>query len=129
MQALIGGALASAAAKEAGKTATHTTQRLCREVGAVPLYGVYRQADERDTYLVAIGDSGRIATVSRTIPFGDRPAGYAVAMHDLDGSTLNYPEFDRRPAPEQVIDAVLKSAPISRVSKDGKAITLPNLPH
>lgn len=127
MQGLMAGAVASAAAEEAAKTKDKPAEApLCRD--ATPptsMFGVYRHTGQ-EGYLLALGDAGRTVGIypSLTSLLVDTKPGYAVSFNDLDGSTAHFPEFDRLPRPEQVVDTVMRGTPVSRTSDGGKNITI-----
>lgn len=110
MQALLGGAGALAAKDH--KEANPVTW--CRNGEATSDYGVYRADEQKTAYTLAIGDSGRVATVGGGLGglLGD--GGYEVSFRDLDGSTSTFPSFDRLPQPPQLLSLVSGSAPVSR---------------
>jgi hypothetical protein len=127
MQGLMAGALASALAEEAAKTKGEPAEApLCRD--ATPptsVFGVYRHTGQ-EGYMLALGDAGRTVAVSPSLTslLVDSKPGYAVSFNDLDGSTSHFPEFDRLPRPEQVVDTVMRGTPVSRTSDGGKNITI-----
>lgn len=78
----------------------------CREPGPLKPYGVYRPDRSRDSYVIALGDSG---SALRLVPALDllasgRSGGKKVAMtlveHDR---TSVLPSFNRLPSPEQAM--------------------------
>ena len=124
MQALLGGMLAVGADKSLPKDPAPV--QWCRDPEKpVVDYGVYRAGGMTDGYLLAIGDSGRVAGVYKGITLPGEPStgGYAVTFTDLDGSVASFPSFDQLPQPQQVLDLVLGGhGPIARTTrgKDGK---------
>lgn len=126
--ALLGSALLSTAASKAeeakdDKARAPAPSRYCRDLPPTPQYGVYREPDETDGYLLAVGDAGRVIRVSPAIPLLDSGKGYMVSLDDLD-STAIYPKFDRLAHPDQALQLVMRSAPLSSSSRDGKTITI-----
>lgn len=126
-QALLGSLIAGVAAGKAADKGAEPLKPLCRDGQPTEYYGVYRAADVTDGYLLALGDSGTTASVYKTFKLDPKAGdGWAVALNALDGSVASYPEFDRLPAPQQVFDTVLKTAPISRASANGRDISISN---
>lgn len=98
---------------------------LCREQPGQPEYGVYRAPAAQDSYVVALGDAGRVVNVSPSLSglVDGKRKGYALALGDL-GSTLIYPDFDKLPSPEAAVTAVQRTAPVSQTSRSGKNVTI-----
>jgi hypothetical protein len=129
-QALIAAMLPMVARAEASehpeKVTTQEDGPWCRDGAGVANYGVYHHDDGMKSFVLALGDSGRVATVSPGMPLGNDNPGYGVTFLDLDGTATVFASFDRVPRPEQVLEMVTRGHPISRSSSDGKqsAITL-----
>ena len=122
MQALLGGTGALVAKEKDTKPVTW-----CRNGEATVLYGVYRADGTKAAYTLAIGDSGRVATVGGGIGSLLGKGGYEVNYRDLDGSVSVFPSFDRLPEPTQLLSLVFKGGAISRVdpgSSKGGTVTI-----
>lgn len=124
MEQMVLGSFLSVLAAKKTPTAPAPQETLCRDGKATMMWGMYRAPDATDNYLVALGDSGRTVSVYKSFVSADLPSGYPVALHDLDGSTASYPWFDKLPAPQQVVDAVLKGRPTSRTQVGGNTVTI-----
>ena len=117
MQALLGSLTAAAGTASPGESGTW-----CREaMKPKALYGVYRLAGSSDGYTLAIGDSGRAASVYKAFSLPDQPStgGYAVSFRDLDGSIASYPSFDKLPQPDQVAALILRGRATARTTTAG----------
>ncbi len=92
----------------------YRAQPLCREAqqGYV---GVYHGAEQRDGYLLAIGDSGRVARVRQV---GGTSGPYVAEFYDLTTAYIAG-FFETLPAPAQVIEVsgrAMQSGGLGRVS-------------
>ena len=117
--AMVGGIAAEKAEKspEQGRPITW-----CREGEGEARFGVYRDAASVDSYMMALGDAGRVVNVNRGFGLDDKQ-NFMLTLGDLD-RTLVYPSFNKLPRPEAAFQAVTKTAPISSSSRDGKDITI-----
>jgi hypothetical protein len=126
--ALFGAMMPAVAADEAEKGEAKLVGPYCRDAATTPSYGVYRWPEEPNGYLLAIGDNGRTVTIAPSLSgLIDKSPAFSALYGDLDGSTAVYPSFNALPDPSKVLDALGKSTPISRASKNGKDITI-NMP-
>lgn len=112
--ALLGGVLAQAASfKEAPAQLDY-----CREPGPSQIaYGVYRPANSTERYLMALLDSGRAIAVgnsgfSQILSELDKPSRISVSHVEME-RTATYGEFETLPLPEQVVEMIEKSSPVS----------------
>ncbi|HZV18672.1 MAG TPA: hypothetical protein VFF84_08290 [Sphingobium sp.] len=117
--ALMGALLARATADERAE--------LCREGPSNANASVYRKQGNKQGYTIAIADAGRSIEVDRTIMVLVEGAGYSVRMNDLAVS-YSYPQFDKLPAPAQVLEMVQSVAPVSSAPIDGQNITIEGEP-
>lgn len=109
--------LSKAADDEAGADSLPVV--FCRDAPGTAQYGVYRDAADRkrDSYLMAVVDSGRVISVAPglgAILTGRK--GYVLSFEDLD-RTLIFPSFDRLATPDAALEAVNTIAPISVVAR------------
>lgn len=123
-QALLGAlapqveAKAAAEAKREGKSGL-VAKPLCRDgQGSLP-FGVYRTDDATKAYTLALGDAGRVATVSAGIALLLPDPGFQVIVRDLDSSAV-YRMFDKLPLPEQVLGLIETKSPLSRTTAGDK---------
>ena len=70
-----------------------------------------------------MGDAGRVISVLPGISLDSKDPGYRLSLGLLD-QTLIYPSFDKLPAPDVAIDAVMKNRPISSTMRGSKNITI-----
>lgn len=127
MQALIGGSGALAANDKDAKERKNAKPVIwCRNGEATAMYGVYRADEAKTAYILAIGDSGRVATVGGGIGSLLGEGGYEVNFRDLDGSVSTFPSVDRLPEPAQLLSLVTSGSAISRFDPGtkGGAITI-----
>lgn len=96
---------------------------LCRDGKGNLDYGVYRQPDSTDSYMLAIQDAGRVVRVYPAISLQKANAGFSVSFDNL-AKTMIYPNFNRLPAPEAAWKAVRTTAPVSSTSRQGKNQTI-----
>lgn len=123
--ALFGALLPAVAADETAEGKAKPAGPYCRDAASKAEYGVYRQADEPNAYVMALGDNGRTVSVAPSLSaLVDKSPAFSVLYGDLDGSTSVYPSFNALPHPDKVLEALGKSAPISSTSKGGKNITI-----
>lgn len=126
--ALLGAALSGIVAERAEAEPPADAQPVvfCRDVPGRAEYGVYRVASDlgRDAYLMAVADAGRTISVAPSLgALVSGTKGYMLSFSDLD-RTLVYPNFDRLPAPDKVLEAVDSAAPISSTARDGDSSTI-----
>jgi hypothetical protein len=107
-------AKAATDARRDGK-AQAAARPLCRDGQGGSSFGVYRTDDTAKGYTLALGDAGRVATVSAGIALLQPDPGFQVILRDLD-STAVYPMFDKLPQPEQVLNLIQSQNPLSRTT-------------
>lgn len=95
----------------------------CREGQPKQEYAVYRAIGNDTGYTIAMGDAGRVINVSPGLALDSKDPGYMLSLGLLD-QTLIYPSFDKLPAPDAAIDAVMKSRPISSTTRGSKDVTI-----
>ena len=95
----------------------------CREGSPKQEYAVYRAVGNDRGYTIAMGDAGRVIDVAPGLALDSKDPGYRLSLGLLD-QTLIYPSFDKLPAPDVAINAVMKNRPISSASRGGKQITI-----
>lgn len=122
MDALLGATLATVKPTEEEK-AKAVPITWCREGSPKQEYAVYRAVGGDTGYTIAMGDAGRVINVSPGLALDSKDPGYGLSLGLLD-QTLIYPSFDKLPAPDVAIDAVMKSRPISSTTRGGKDITI-----
>jgi hypothetical protein len=123
--ALFGALLPGIAEDEAAKGEAKPAGPFCRDPASTTAYGVYRQADQRDGYLMALGDNGRTVSISPSLSaLIENTASFGVLVGDLDGSTMVYPSFDKLPNPAIVLPAIAKSGPVASTTRGSKDITI-----
>lgn len=77
----------------------------CRDGAGTPEYGVYRAADERSSYSLALDDAGRVMNVVPSLMGQIEKTGtYSVTLVDVDGRVSALPSFAAMPTPKQVRD-------------------------
>jgi hypothetical protein len=124
-QVLLGSLISQVEAKAAtnsqrdGKTLS-PAKPLCRDGQGGSAFGVYRTDDNTKGYTLALGDAGRVATVSAGIALLQPDPGFQVILRDLD-STAVYPMFDKLPQPEQVLGLIQSQNPLSRTTSGEKS--------
>lgn len=94
--------LVQAAASALGRGPLQPKARLCRDQGRDVNRMVYREEGVVDGYLLAVGDTGRLARVRHLS--GDAAAPYVVEFYDL-GTAHVAGFFKTRPTPDQAFDA------------------------
>ncbi|WP_375270978.1 hypothetical protein [Sphingomonas sp.] len=95
----------------------------CRDAEDGGKYGVYRAGGATDSYLMALGDAGRVIHVTPSLMGQVNKTGaYAVTLTDVDGSASTFPSFNKMPAPAQVWSTVAGGKPSARAQ--GKQVTL-----
>lgn len=121
MSALIGGIVAQAASlDEAAKR-----QGYCREFGPAQIsYGIYRPDASTERYLMALVDSGRAIVVgssdlNQILSELKTAPRVSVSHVELD-RTATYGDFETLPLPDQAVEMVEKTAPLSVASTWGK---------
>ena len=124
-QALLGSVLARAAGATPDKPDTPPA-RWCRDGEGTPNYGVYRTEGTKNSYTLALGDSGRSANVFPALSISTLSSGddFVVTLDEVDGSVATFPSFDRLPMPEQVLDLVGRGHPVSRTTTNGKDVNI-----
>ena len=95
----------------------------CREGAPKQEYAVYRAIGNDTGYTIAMGDAGRVISVSPGLALDSKDPGYLLSLGLLD-QTLIYPSFDKLPTPAVAIDAVMKNRPISSTTRGSKDITI-----
>ena len=121
MSALLGGALAQAVTIDSKKSVSAT---YCRERGAPQIpYGVYRPAGSADSFLLALVDSGRAISVGNSaivqiLAEQNKSSRISVSHVELEG-TSTYAEFETLPLPDQVLQLVETTSPLSVASTWG----------
>jgi hypothetical protein len=104
--ALMGLVMSSEFAKAEG--AEPIAVRYCREPGPLKTYGVYRPNGVRDSYVIAVGDSGSALRVASELTLDGLESGRAakrVGMTLLErNSASSLPSFNRLPPPEQALE-------------------------
>ncbi|MES2443312.1 MAG: hypothetical protein V4574_10815 [Pseudomonadota bacterium] len=115
-------AVAASAAKE-GK-AEPGPSLFCRDLPPRLEYGTYRAPDATNAYVMAIGDAGRIVSVSPSLAgLVDNSTSWGVSFGGLDSTDI-FPPFDKLPHPDQAWKALTTSNPISSSSGNGANITI-----
>lgn len=95
----------------------------CREAEDGRNYGVYRADGAANSYLLALGDAGRVVNVTPSLMAQlNGKSTYAVTLSDVDGSASAFSSFSNMPTPAQVWSAVVGGKPSGRV--EGKQVTL-----
>ncbi len=125
MSALMAGAIADPELRAKATPAASW----CRDPVAVQMGAVYRADASTTSYLLALSDAGRGVSVNPSMASQiDKTAkpGWGVDLI-LPGRTMNYPQFDRLPAPQQVL-AALSGPPTSSVTTWGpkRQVNLPS---
>jgi hypothetical protein len=115
---LLGAALLSAGKKRETVVAPSANPVSWCKQAATADFGVYRSIAAKDSYILALGDAGVVASVSPALVLDGRPA-YQLSLAELD-KTLFYPNFNRFPPPEKAYEALAKSSPVSSVSGGNK---------
>lgn len=124
MTALLGAAMAHVARKPTPAVATAVT--FCREPGATSLnFGMYRPNGDAERFMLAIHDSGRAIVVGRdglagVIGANKKQPSYAVSFVQLH-QTGTYQSYSTLPLPEQAVELIEKSPPLSVAGTWGKA--------
>ncbi len=112
LSALLGGSAAFASKNPDEGRAGHW----CRDATQIESAGLYRDEDGRQSYIIAMGDSGTGFSVEPSLASlvsGDGK-GWTTTFVQLDHSYM-FPDFDRLPPPQQVIDLLRKGRPITEV--------------
>ncbi len=122
MDALLGATIATMKPTDEEK-AKAVPVTWCREGAPKQEYAVYRAIGNDAGYTIAMGDAGRVINVSPGLALDSKDPGYRLSLGLLD-QTLIYPSFDKLPAPDVAVDAVMKNRPISSASRGGKDITI-----
>lgn len=122
--AIIGAAMASIPYNE-DKEKTESNVELCREGVSEKVKAVYREKSGKKGYIIALADSGRSIEVDPLIGILASSPGYSVTFYDLATSFV-YPQFDKLPPPDQVLNMVLGTDAISSrpLGEDTKSIGL-----
>jgi hypothetical protein len=93
----------------------------CREPGPLKVEGVYRPNRRRDSYVIAMGDSGTALRLAPALDLGaltgGGSAGKRVAMTLMEhDSTSVLPSFNRLPSPEQAMAVAFSGQPRETIS-------------
>ena len=97
----------------------------CRDGEANEKFAVYHRAGVTNSYMMALGDAGRVASVTPAFAIPPaKPSGIATYLMDVDASTTVFPSFDRLPRPDQVLKLVTSGKPISRSTMNGNQNTV-----
>jgi hypothetical protein len=121
MGALILGVAADAAKDKKGEAIPPVL--FCRDGAPLPQYGVYRAADAKNSYTLALGDAGRVLNVLPGFALDRKDVGYQVSLGDLD-RRLIYPNFDKLPTPTAALQAVMQLRPVSSVARGSKDVNI-----
>lgn len=120
-QVLLGALEGTIAEEHAASGEKAKPVRFCRDGAGTTQFGVYRQDDTTLQYWVAFNDAGQAAFVSSGLSGLIGKGGFQVKFLTFDGTDV-FPSFDELPEPQQVVDLVSRSAPLSHTS--GKNITI-----
>lgn len=131
MQALMGSAMAMAADKAKEKPEAEAAKPIvyCRDSEDPGVrWAMYRANGAKDSYVLAIGDAGRAVMVGPSISGlvnGGGEKTFSLMLADLDRS-LVFPDVDRLPPPEQALEIVSRTQPVSSASKSasGSNVTI-----
>jgi hypothetical protein len=114
----IGSVLATLAMKSASeekenkeKSSKDAPVTWCRDGYSHPYFGVYRADQDPRSYIMALYDSGSVATIQRSmaaILLNESRSSYEVTLEDVDGAVSSFPVFGSMPDPAQVWDLVSK---------------------
>ncbi len=115
-------AKAASNARRDGKSA-ESAKPLCRDGEGTVAFGIYRTDDDQKSYTLALGDAGRVATVSAAIALLTSEPGFQVIFRDLETSSV-FPTFDRLPQPEQVLALIQTGKALSQSSDKTNSITI-----
>jgi len=119
-QTVLGSLMTVAAADKAPATDVS----YCRDPHQDMMSGIYRAGGSSDSYLLALGDAGRVASIRPALPLGRKAEpSYSVTLLDLGASRL-YPSFDRLPGPDQVLGILQRSRPLSVTKVGSNTITI-----
>ena len=92
----------------------------CREPGPARPNAVYRPNGRRNSYVIAVGDSGRALRLAPALTldmFSGGSAGNRVAMTLLEHDTTSVlPSFNRLPSPEQAMAVAFSGRPRETIS-------------
>lgn len=119
--ALMSATLATQIQERKSKAPT-ATPLYCRDLPPRPEYGVYRLPGSDNAYVMAVGDAGRTIRVEPSlagIVSGDK--GYSLSFVDLEATSI-FPSFDKLASPDQALQVVTSTNPVSRVA--GKNIVI-----
>lgn len=120
---LAGKEAGSGAASGADKAEQTAPVTWCRDAEDGRKFGVFRANGATESYLMAVGDAGRVINVTPSLMGQVNKTGtYAVVLTDVDGSASTFPSFNKMPAPAQVWSAVAGGKPSARAQ--GKQVTL-----
>lgn len=114
MSALIGGVVAQAAAMKAAPSSTV----YCRDPGPLQIpYGLYRAGGSNESYLMALLDSGRAVAVGSSdlvqILLELKQTPRISVTHIALEKTSTYGDFETLPLPDQALEMIDKTQPIS----------------
>lgn len=116
--ALTGALIASVPPGKLGK-GKGAPMPFCREGEGGVDYGVYRRPDSTDSYMMAIGDAGRVLSLYPAVALNGGDPGFSMSLAGL-GGTMIYPTFDKLPAPSVAWKTVRTAKPMSSTSREGK---------
>lgn len=120
MSALIGGVIAQADAIKS----TPSAITYCRETGPQTIpYGIYRPDASNERYMMAIRDAGRAIYVgssdlTQILSEMKTAARYSISLVDME-RTATFGDFQSLPLPDQALEMVEKTAPLSVASTWG----------
>lgn len=112
---LLTAGLATAEARKKPDTPADAPPVWCRGDVAGARYAAYRSSDDAASYVMALGDAGRVITVAPSLMGQvDKKGIYTVTLKDVDGNTAIFATFSALPAPDQVLKAVMNGKPAGR---------------
>lgn len=120
MSALLGGVIAQAGAMKT----TPARMTFCREPGTPTLpYGLYRPDASADRYMIALRDAGRAVIVGNSdfaqiLSEMKTAPRVSISLVDME-RTETFGDFESLPLPDQVMEMVAKTAPLSAASTWG----------
>ncbi len=128
MSALIGGIVAQSDALKKQPVALV----YCREPGPASLaWGIYRGEGASDRYMMALSDAGRAifvgsADLAALLTETKAAPRFSVSLADLE-KTSTFGDFETLPLPDQAMEMIEKTAPLSVASTWGdkkRALTI-----
>ena len=127
MSALIGGVIAQASAL---KTSPATVS-FCREPGTPSVvYGIYRPDGSAERYMMALRDAGRAIIVgssdlTQILSELKTAPRFSTSLVDLE-RTETFGDFQTLPLPDQALEMIQKTAPLSAASTWGDKKRVPH---